>query len=401
MHPWQGRFCHPATERAFQRHQLRHIHTQLCLPLSFGAAFYIAFALTDAAALGYGFHTLQLLLARLVAAITATAGLVLLTRRPHSLSLPASIATVIEVVGVATFLLIVLYRPTEVSRHAMSMTIMLVVLYLFIPNPLLNVAGIALTATLAFLGLIWHLGTLSPSDLVTISTLLLLTNTFGLVATWRYQGPWREEFCAQFRLYALLAHDPLTGYHNRRYLDEQRLQQEIDRAQRYEHWLTVVLCDLDHFKRINGSCGHLAGDDVLQQFGKLLHTTTRGPSDRAVRYGCKEFLLVLSETDLAGAMQLAERQRTTQEVQPLAHPEQRPIMATASFGVVAVNFGEIGNELSQKALIAIADVLLYRAKQAECNCIEALVWAPDGDYIISPEHGQNERERQVCSCLAH
>lgn len=302
----------------------------------------------------------------------------------------------------ATFLLIVLYRPTEVSWHAMSMTIMLVVLYLFIPNALLNAAGIALTATLAFLGLVWHLGTLSPSDLVTMSTLLLLTNTFGLVAAWRYQCLWRDEFCAQFRLYALLAHDPLTGCHNRRYLDEQRLQQEIDRAQRYRHWLTVVLYDLDHFKRINDSYGHLAGDDVLRQFGKLLHTTTtRGPSDRAVRYCGEEFLLVLPETDLAGAMQLAERLRTTLEAQPLAHPEQGLIMATASFGVVAVNFREIGNELSQEALIAIADVLLYRAKQAGRNCIEALEWAPDGDYIISPEHGQNELERQVGSCLAH
>lgn len=64
LHPWQGRFCHPSTERAFQRHQLRHSHTQLRLTLSFCAAFYVAFSLTDVAALGYGFHTLKLLLAR-------------------------------------------------------------------------------------------------------------------------------------------------------------------------------------------------------------------------------------------------------------------------------------------------------------------------------------------------
>lgn len=270
LHPLLGRFRHPATEQAFQRHHLRHNQTQLRLTLSFCAVFYVAFALTDVAALGYGPHTLQLLLARLLVALTATVGLVLLGRRPRSFALPTRIATLVETVGMVTFLLIVLYRPHEIPWHAMSLAIMLVVVYLFIPNALLNATGVALTSTVCFSGLVWHLGTLNPPDMVTLTMLLLLTNTFGLVAARRYHRLWREEFCAQSRLQALLIRDPLTGCLNRRYLEEQLLEREMARAQRYRHWLTVILCDLDHFKHINDTYGHPAGDDVLRQFGALL-----------------------------------------------------------------------------------------------------------------------------------
>jgi diguanylate cyclase (GGDEF)-like protein len=85
--------------------------------------------------------------------------------------------------------------------------------------------------------------------------------------------------------------DPLTGAYNRRYLTEQ-LPREIDRAARYGRQLATVMCDVDHFKRINDTQGHLVGDDVLKWFSAQLQAGTRGV-DWVARYGGEEFLVVL------------------------------------------------------------------------------------------------------------
>ncbi len=89
--------------------------------------------------------------------------------------------------------------------------------------------------------------------------------------------------------------DALTGAYNRRYLMEQ-LPREVERCRRYAYPLSVLMCDLDHFKQINDQRGHAAGDDVLQQFAARAQKSIRSNSDWIARYGGEEFLIVLPET---------------------------------------------------------------------------------------------------------
>jgi len=102
--------------------------------------------------------------------------------------------------------------------------------------------------------------------------------------------------------------DPLTGVYNRRYLND-TLPAEIRRACRYGRPLGLILCDLDHFKRINDTYGHNAGDLVLREFAAGLRSAIREGIDWLARFGGEEFVLVLPETDLAGSVATAERLR--------------------------------------------------------------------------------------------
>src|SRR6266446_5922277 len=102
--------------------------------------------------------------------------------------------------------------------------------------------------------------------------------------------------------------DALTGAFNRRYLMDQ-LPRELERCRRYAYPLSVIMCDIDHFKRINDERGHAAGDDVLQQFAVRIQKSIRGHSDWIARYGGEEFLLVLPETEFAVCFLVARQPR--------------------------------------------------------------------------------------------
>ena len=103
--------------------------------------------------------------------------------------------------------------------------------------------------------------------------------------------------------------DPLTATFNRCYLMEQ-LQNEIERARRYSRPLTAVLCDIDHFKKVNDTHGHQAGDDVLRGFAQLLLNSSRKGLDWVARYGGEEFLIVLPETRVEDGVGFAEKIRS-------------------------------------------------------------------------------------------
>jgi diguanylate cyclase (GGDEF)-like protein len=163
--------------------------------------------------------------------------------------------------------------------------------------------------------------------------------------------------------------DPLTGIYNRGYINE-RLPQEIRRAHRYGRDLTLVLCDIDHFKRVNDTHGHLAGDVVLKSFGRLLAGSIREKVDWAGRYGGEEFLLVLPETHLDGALVLVERIRATIETTPI-ETSGKTIGITSSFGVVCFSPGTCKEAISPEALLQEVDRLLYRAKNQGRNRIES------------------------------
>ena len=154
--------------------------------------------------------------------------------------------------------------------------------------------------------------------------------------------------------------DALTGTYNRRYLMEQ-LPRELERCRRYAYPLSVLMCDIDHFKQINDASGHAAGDEVLQQFAaraqKLLRT-----SDWVARYGGEEFIVILPETNYTGALAVAEKIRLSIAATPFAtRSGDAPV--TASFGVASTKANGPDISLKVDALIRTADECLYRSKQ--------------------------------------
>lgn len=162
--------------------------------------------------------------------------------------------------------------------------------------------------------------------------------------------------------------DPLTGIYNRGYINE-RLPQEVRRAKRYGRDFSLLMCDIDHFKKVNDTHGHLAGDAVLKEFVRCITSVIRQQVDWAGRYGGEEFIVVLPETDQAGAMVVAERLRETiQNCE--TQIESCAIPITASFGVTGFSPQEGKEAVKPEALLQQADVLLYEAKQAGRNQVK-------------------------------
>ena len=159
--------------------------------------------------------------------------------------------------------------------------------------------------------------------------------------------------------------DPLTGAFNRRYLDR-RLKEEINRARRHGTPLSVLMLDIDHFKQVNDTHGHQAGDKVQVDLAGLVKEELR-ETDMLARYGGEEFLVLALQTPDSGAVNLAERIRARLESSLIkltaTKGEEREIRVTCSIGVAS--FG--GAIESVEKLVGIADQNLYSAKQAGRN----------------------------------
>ncbi|OEU71876.1 MAG: diguanylate cyclase response regulator [Desulfuromonadales bacterium C00003093] len=164
--------------------------------------------------------------------------------------------------------------------------------------------------------------------------------------------------------------DPLTGIYNRGYLTE-HLPREISRAKRYGHPLSLIMSDIDLFKKINDSYGHQAGDKLLKDFVDCLRGAIRNRIDWMVRYGGEEFLIVLPETNIEGACQVAERFRTLLS-ESVFTIKDNEIKITASFGVSGFDPSKQKEKISVEFLIGLADKYLYQAKKRGRNRVEAL-----------------------------
>jgi two-component system, cell cycle response regulator len=158
--------------------------------------------------------------------------------------------------------------------------------------------------------------------------------------------------------------DPLTGAYNRRYLMEQ-LPREIDRSARYSRELAVIMCDVDHFKRINDTHGHLVGDEVLKWFVGRLQEHVRS-ADWVARYGGEEFVVVLPETNVKNAAMAAENLRQRIAGSRCTIPAVADLEVTASFGVCGwQGAAKQGATLDQ--LIARCDAGIYASKASGRN----------------------------------
>lgn len=158
--------------------------------------------------------------------------------------------------------------------------------------------------------------------------------------------------------------DVLTGWHNRRYLIV-RLHEELARARRDHAGLVCLMLDVDHFKAVNDTYGHAAGDAVLRELAQRIETQVRA-SDVAARYGGEEFVVLLPNTPTSAATLLAERIRSAISESAIELPGGESITITVSIGIAEVHPNSDNNDLKTlgDSLIARADVALYAAKSA-------------------------------------
>jgi two-component system cell cycle response regulator len=169
-----------------------------------------------------------------------------------------------------------------------------------------------------------------------------------------------EENCQQ-RVYELSTRDGLTNLYNRRYFDE-RLQAELAFARRHGSLLGLLLLDLDHFKRLNDTHGHIAGDRALMEVGRAIGAQVRG-EDMVARYGGEEFVVLVRDIPREGVVVLGERLRASVEALRVPH-EGKELTVTVSIGAIVIR---PARATTADELIATADRLLYEAKSQGRN----------------------------------
>ncbi len=171
---------------------------------------------------------------------------------------------------------------------------------------------------------------------------------------------------ANENLINLATHDALTGLANRRSFDEV-LPDEWARCYRTQQPLALIMLDVDLFKNFNDHYGHQRGDACLQNIARILQAAGQRPGDLAARYGGEEFAVVAADTDVAGALSLAELIRQSLEVLALPHASSPFSVVTVSMGIAVM----VPNEnTSPELLILAADQALYRAKNGGRNRVE-------------------------------
>lgn len=174
--------------------------------------------------------------------------------------------------------------------------------------------------------------------------------------------------------------DSLTELYNHRYFQE-RMKKEIHRADRYNHPLSIVMLDIDHFKLINDSYGHIVGDAILKEFANLLTHQARD-MDIIARYGGEEFAIILPETPLDCAMQVAERIRLATKAYVFKINKHAPVSITVSLGVAQFPI----HSKESDGIIMAADLAMYRAKSMGRNHVIAFASDTSYDCTSDPYH---------------
>ncbi|WGS53384.1 GGDEF domain-containing protein [Paraburkholderia sp. D15] len=196
---------------------------------------------------------------------------------------------------------------------------------------------------------------------------VMASSTVLGVLIWEISHLYRELHKANARLSEFASRDGLTGLYNRRYFDE-RYPEALTRAQAAPYPLTVMMVDIDHFKRFNDTLGHLHGDDTLTAVAAVLQASLRRSGDFIARYGGEEFVVVLPDCGAQLASQLAERLRVAVVQRGVPAPFTPAGRVTVSVGVATTRASQAA---TPEVLLAQADAALYRAKEAGRNRVAA------------------------------
>lgn len=380
---WSGEFVEPAVEAAYRQHVERPTARSLVIGLRVWAFLLITFGLLDYMALGWSEGFVHLMGARLFSASL----LMLLDwrlRYKPRLATEGYAVTALQVIGFVLFFLIYIIRPDIVSWSIGVTLIILISLYIFIPN---RVVLSNISAGFGIVGTVYtvSLHAIAPGLLIGLTVVLLFPAVVGYAAALRLQISARQQYALysetvrintslqeeikrrehlELELKLQATTDPLTGLFNRRHY-EAMFRREQDRLQRHGAPLSLCVVDLDYFKKINDEHGHDMGDEVLKHVSHLFVDTLRH-SDIVGRFGGEEFILLLPDTELANALQVVERLRGQLQSTCVACGDVQ-IMLTATFAVTQVT----AEDSSIEEVIRRADKALYEGKKAGRNRVVA------------------------------
>jgi diguanylate cyclase (GGDEF)-like protein len=377
-----GQFADAAVEQAFQEHTLPMHRTGLRRTLLFGALAYLLLSVNDVVLLG-GVSS-RLFLWLLLVRVTCAAGCLGLSwylgRQPSSAVRIGYVAVASSMLGLSGILVLQWLLPPLLLPLAVLLGMLAISTYLLVPHRQLHAVA-SVVASVLFLLIVAHARAATAPQLNVLATALFTVNLYGFLVGQEVQRSWRREFQTSIRLHVLSDHDHLTGCYNRRYLYDIVLPVEMERAQSTGGWIAVVACDIDHFKDVNDSHGHQAGDAALSRCAAILRDGTRNGIDTVVRFGGEEFLLLLPGTNLTGAVEVAERLRAALAAATFEGTAGQPLHITASFGVCAVDFDS--EYATGQELIAAADRYMYGAKRAGRNAVHSGKPVKPGETITA------------------
>ncbi|MDP3518647.1 MAG: GGDEF domain-containing protein [Pseudohongiella sp.] len=376
---WSAEFKDPAMEQAYQRHVLPDTVRFLRISLCVWAGLLIVFIPADLAFLSFseGFFVIGGLR---VAHATLLLWLAWQVSRRPAMASNGWPVTIVALLGYPMYLVYPAYQPELGVVGLGVMMMMFLSMYVFIPNRLMLTNLIALVGIvgvitglvlqgipffavmLTCLTLCWPaiLGFVAAHrvNMGSRHAFVLLQQAGSANVVLEQEIARRKELEAELQRQALI--DPLTGLSNRRHY-EMLFEREHDRCRRHHSALTLGMIDLDHFKRVNDTCGHEFGDRVLQFTAEILQRPLRH-SDILGRFGGEEFILILPDTDIAQAQAVAERMRLSLEQDALVK-DGTAVTVTATFALTQV----LAEDADIQECIRRADHALYEGKRAGRN----------------------------------
>lgn len=385
LRPWLAEFSDPEVERDYRAEQFELQQFQVRLALFIWAGLWMLFLLDDLARVGFGTELGQLMLQRTVVAGAIVGFAALLQRRPALFTDSHGLASLM-ILGWTGFLLFYFQRPMEEMPWVFAMgMVMLVALFVFLPIRLphaLAVAGYSVIGTV--IALHWSYG-VDGVSLASAFAAMVVPMVTGIFVLYRLQASHRELYAMLRQAQEANVHlshevairreleeelrrqattDSLTGLFNRRHYHG-LIGREIARSRRSGTPLSFCVLDIDHFKRVNDSYGHGAGDEVLRFLADLCRETARD-TDILGRLGGEEFVIALPDTALGEALTFADRLRTRLE-QATIVTENGDVRLTVTIGVAQLS----EQDASLQDLVRRADEALYAGKQAGRNQVRA------------------------------
>lgn len=364
-------------ERAYRQWDFVHSAGQARRAILIAAGLFALVGINDLIQLGFGAGSLALVGLRLLVLVFAglCAAVVLRTNRPQTV---ARSVLVFELMAVTAHWILVASRYGDPVSAALPEMLVLLAIYLVIPNRFVFTVLAGFAATLGYLWIASAYLGADAFELLHVASVLGLANVLGGLYGWRMhvlrrveyrelmaerelRSALEEEIARRAKLEQELRRhattDPLTGAANRRHFMELG-EKELMRSRRYQRPLSVMLIDLDNFKRINDTLGHAAGDAVLRRLAGVLKNSLRA-SDVIGRLGGDEFAVLVPELDEAEAVQMAERVRGAMAIPAVGYDQ--PV--TISVGVAGLG----PEDRSVEDALHRADRALYRSKEQGRN----------------------------------
>jgi diguanylate cyclase len=376
---WRAEFVDPAMEQGYQKHMQADTVRFLQISLCIWAFLEVAFGIPDWPLLGAaeGFYVLSSF--RIGHACLLLWLAWQLSKTPHWASLGWPV-TIVAILGYPLYFIYPLYVPESGALGFAIILLLLLSMYVFIPNRVMLTNLIALVGILAVVSSQLLQGETASAVLVTtmfLSWPALLGYAAAIrinLGSRRAYTLWQQSEQMNKRLEVEILHskeleaelqrqaltDPLTGLSNRRHY-EMLFKREHERCRRHGSVMTLGMIDLDHFKRINDNYGHDVGDQVLKFVAEVMQRPLRH-SDILGRFGGEEFILILPDTSLQQAESIAERMRQALEDDGLIQGDAL-IKITATFGLTQVRPDDVDIQDSVRR----ADEALYQGKRSGRN----------------------------------